>query len=35
MGGNGSFSKGVANTEEGRDYKCVAVLADNIKVLVP
>lgn len=35
MGGNGSFSKGVANTEEGRDYKCVTVLADNIKVLVP
>ena len=35
MGGNGSFSKGAANTEEGREFKCVAVLSGNVKVLVP
>lgn len=34
MGGNGSYSRGDANTEEGRKYKCIAVLDDNIKVLV-
>lgn len=35
MGSNGSFARGDANTEEGRMYKCIAVLADNIKVLMP
>ena len=35
MGGNGSFAIGDANTEEGRQYKCIAVLDDNVKVLVP
>ncbi|MBQ3634716.1 MAG: hypothetical protein II951_03765 [Bacteroidales bacterium] len=35
MGSNGSFARGDADTEEGRKYKCIAVLSDNIKVLVP
>ena len=33
MGANGSFSKGTANTEEGREFKTVCHLSDTIKVL--
>ena len=35
MGGNGSAGKGTTNTEEGRDYKTVYSIGDNIKVLEP
>lgn len=33
MGSNGSFARGDANTEEGRKYKTIASIGDNIKVL--
>ena len=35
MGSNGRYARGDANTEEGRQYKCINLLDDNIKVLVP
>lgn len=33
MGANGSFSKGTANTEEGREFKTVWHLSDTVKVI--
>ena len=33
MGGNGSFLSGITNFENGRMYKTVSSIGDNIKVL--
>lgn len=33
MGGNGSHASGVLNTEEGRQYRTLFTIGDNIKVL--
>ena len=33
MGGNGSHASGVLNTEEGRQYKTIFTIGNNIKVL--
>ena len=35
MGANGSAEKGSTNTEEGRNYKTVYSIGENIKVLEP
>lgn len=35
MGANGSHASGVLNTEEGRTYKTMFTMGDNIKVLEP
>jgi hypothetical protein len=35
MGANGSAEKGTTNTEEGREYKTVYSIGENIKVLEP
>lgn len=35
MGANGSHASGVLNTEEGRTYKTMFTIEDNIKVLEP
>lgn len=33
MGANGSFALGTTNTEEGRQWKTVGSIGDNIKIL--
>ena len=33
MGGNGSFLSGITNFENGRMYKTVSSIGDNIKIL--
>ena len=33
MGGNGSFISGITNFEEGRQYKTILSIGDNIKIL--
>ena len=33
MGGNGSFFSGITNFENGRMYKTISSIGDNIKVL--
>lgn len=33
MGGNGSHASGVLNTEEGRQYRTIFTIGENIKVL--
>ena len=33
MGGNGSFISGITNFEDGRTYKTILSIGDNIKIL--
>ena len=33
MGGNGSFLSGITNFEDGRNYKTVSSIGNNIKIL--
>ena len=33
MGGNGSFISGITNFEDGRHYKTILSIGDNIKIL--
>ena len=33
MGGNGSFISGITNFEDGRQYKTILSIGDNIKIL--
>lgn len=33
MGGNGSFFSGITNFEDGRTYKTILSIGDNIKIL--
>ena len=33
MGGNGSFFSGITNFEDGRRYKTILSIGDNIKIL--
>ena len=35
MGANGSFANKVTGTEEGRRYKTITAIGDNIKILEP
>ena len=33
MGGNGSFISGITNFEDGRTYKTILRIGDNIKII--
>lgn len=35
MGANGSYANGSTNTDSGQNYKTVASIGDNIKILEP